>query len=454
MKRSKSNNAHLPLPQAIAMAIKLHKEGQWQGAEALYQRILKLAPNQVDVLHFLGVVSHQLGKGERAVEYIRRAIKLQPDYVDAYNNLGNVLKELGRMDEAVAMYHEVISRRSEHAEAHNNLGVALKELGEYAQAAVAYRQALVIKPEYADAWHNLGNVLKKLGELEQSLSAYRQALTLKPYHVEAYKNLGRALYVAGRAAEAVEVYQQWLTLEPGNPIAEHMLAACVGGAGPERASDDFVRQTFDNFACNFDVVLERLEYRAPTLVAQAVSAQLGLPDGTLTVLDAGCGTGLCGADLRPYAQALVGVDLSGGMLAKASGREIYDELREAELTAFLGGQYAAYDLIVSADTLCYFGALGPLLGAAAGSLRPSGRLIFTVELAGEAEAPEGFCIQPHGRYAHSADYVTACLTQSGLNSVALEQVVLRKEAGQPVVGLVVVANHTPQPAPTRGEAML
>ena len=35
------------------------------------------------------------------------------------------------------------------------------------------------------------------------------------------------------------------------------------------------------------------------------------------VLDAGCGTGLCGPLLRPYAKRLVGVDLSSGMLERA-----------------------------------------------------------------------------------------------------------------------------------------
>jgi len=36
------------------------------------------------------------------------------------------------------------------------------------------------------------------------------------------------------------------------------------------------------------------------------------------VLDAGCGTGLCGPILRPYAAGLVGVDLSEGMLKVAA----------------------------------------------------------------------------------------------------------------------------------------
>ena len=43
------------------------------------------------------------------------------------------------------------------------------------------------------------------------------------------------------------------------------------------------------------------------------------------ILDAGCGTGLCGPLLKPWARRLVGVDLSGGMLEKARALQLYDE---------------------------------------------------------------------------------------------------------------------------------
>ena len=39
----------------------------------------------------------------------------------------------------------------------------------------------------------------------------------------------------------------------------------------------------------------------------------------LDVLDLGCGTGLCGPLLRPYARALAGVDLSPQMLERMRG---------------------------------------------------------------------------------------------------------------------------------------
>jgi predicted TPR repeat methyltransferase len=443
MKKRSKKSVEMTLPEALAYAVKLHQDRDLKGAEELYRLILKAKPSHPDALHYLGVVSHQLGKGPESAELIRRAIELQPAYVDAYNNLGNVLKEQGMLAEAERMYRKVIELRPESAEAYNNLGVALKEQQRYQEALAAYRQATALNPAHADTWHNMGNVLNKQGNLDEALTAYRQAILLKPRHADAYKNMGRALYAARRVKEAVEVYQQWLKQDPDNPVAQHMLAASSGEDVPERASDDYVQQVFDIFSGSFDEVLKRLEYRAPQVIAEAVEQTLGAPAATLDVIDAGCGTGLCGPHLKQYARHLVGVDLSPGMLAKASGRDVYDDLVYSELTAYLSSRHAACDLIVSADTLCYFGTLDAVLRAAAGTLRGNGYLMFTVEHATQEEAPQGFCIHPHGRYSHTEGYVRDILSQAGLSLTSIGEEVLRKEGDKPVAGLVVVAHKPP-----------
>ena len=53
------------------------------------------------------------------------------------------------------------------------------------------------------------------------------------------------------------------------------------------------------------------------------------------VLDAGCGTGLCGPLLRTRAKRMTGVDLSPKMIEWAAERGIYDRLAAEELTTFL-----------------------------------------------------------------------------------------------------------------------
>ena len=96
------------------------------------------------------------------------------------------------------------------------------------------------------------------------------------------------------------------------------------------------------------------------------------------------------------------------MLGKARQRQVYDHLIEGELTAYLEGLAECYDLIVSADTLVYFGDLQPVLMAAARALRPGGILVFTLEKAGSGDrAGEGFALQYHGRYCHAEEYVRA-----------------------------------------------
>ena len=53
---------------------------------------------------------------------------------------------------------------------------------------------------------------------------------------------------------------------------------------------------------SFDAhLLENLDYRAPALIAEALKEQMSEPVANLDVLDAGCGTGLCGEFLRSYA---------------------------------------------------------------------------------------------------------------------------------------------------------
>ena len=423
--------------EVLSRAIAAHQQGRLAEAEKIYRAILQAMPRQPDACHFLGVLLHQSGRSEDAIALIKQAIAEQPNYVDAYNNLGNVYKETGALEQATEAYRKVIALMPKHSGALNNLGVVLKDLGEFAEAVSVIEQAIELEPKRADFFHNLGNAYRKQGDLAKSAEACRQSIALQPYQADAYKSLWRTLYLAQNFAEAAKVLRQWLDHDPENAIAKHTFAAYMGGElVPERASDDYVQQTFDNFAGSFDQVLQRLDYRAPELVANAVSLVYPNPQRNLAILDAGCGTGLCGPLLRPYAARLVGVDLSPKMLAKAEGRGVYAELAVAELVAYLNQQLPIFDLIVSADTLVYFGELRPFIAAAKQALKPGGHLIFTLE---KGNIVEDFKLNIHGRYSHRQEYVENTLLSSGFILRALALEVLRKEAGQPVSGLLVTA---------------
>lgn len=412
----------------------LQQSEQWTAAAEVYRSILEVAPDHAGALHFSGVLAHQQESDDDAVALIARSLELEPDRADWHSNYGIVLQDRLRLDEAITAYERAIELDPSHANAHNNLGAVLRAKGRVVESEAAYRAAIRIDPDHFDAHHNLGVLLNGLGRQREAALCFSKVVTLQPKHPEARRLLALAHYTLGEVDRAIEIFEEWLREEPGDPIATHMLAACSGRDVPARASDAFVEKTFDGFAASFDAKLASLAYRAPALVAEML-AHAAIPAAcSLDVLDAGCGTGLCGPLVAPYARRLVGVDLSEAMLARARARDVYDELARCELTAYLRDARGSFDVIVSADTLVYFGALDEVAEAAANALRPGGVLVFTVE----ALADGAYRLSPNGRYRHSHAYVEGVLTQAGLEPMVVPAE-LRLEAGEPVAGLVVRA---------------
>jgi predicted TPR repeat methyltransferase len=426
----------------------MQRSGEVAAAEQVYDAVLALEPGNPTALHFLGLLRFQQRRPDEALALVERAVALDPDYVDAINNLGNLLKLRRRPEEAEQAYRRVLAQRPEHPQALTNLGILLRRRRAWEESEACFRAAMAADETHAGARYNYGNLLVDLGRAEEAVAAYRQALALFPQHYEALKALGTELYRLGRVGLATEVYERLLAIDPENPVAVHMLAACSGENTPERAPDGYVRRVFDAMASTFDEHLAELAYRAPALVADALAEALGEPAGTLAVLDAGCGTGLCGPWLRPYAAALTGVDLSPAMLAQARERAEYDHLVETELTAYLERSRHTFDVIVSADTLVYFGRLERVLAAAFEALRDGGFLAYTVERLREPEQASDFGLGPSGRYAHAPHYVHAVLEGAGFIGVQIEPVQLRLERGVPVDGLLVSARR-PVPLPQR-----
>jgi predicted TPR repeat methyltransferase len=431
----------LGLAEALQLAIRLHQQDRLEGARTLYQRILQVQPGHADALCLLGTVEHRLGRSDDGLRLIRDAIAQRPDFAGDHVNLGNVLTEIDRLDEALAAYRRAAELAPESADVHNNLGALYRVLGQPEQARRHFDRAIAIDGRHMRAWNNLALLLDAQGDTQAAVSAFLTALELSPDHDQSIFLLGTVYHRSGQVAKAAEVFRQWLARDPHNPVPAHLYAACSGQSAPVRASDAYVEAEFDGFAASFERVLNgRLHYRAPQLVAGLLQTLLSPPAAALDLVDLGCGTGLCGPLVAPWARRLVGVDLSGGMLARARSKGVYAYLVKEELTAFLGKTPGYWDAAVCADTLCYFGDLRPVMQAAATALRPAAPLVFTVEALPDDGADHPV-LQPSGRYAHGRAHIDRVVAESGLVLRAARREVLRQEGGADVNGWLVAVQR-------------
>jgi len=442
--RSINQPAQPSFQARLEQAVDWVRTEQLPAAEAAFAALQAEQPDDPEVLHFMGILRHVQGRSDEGVALIRQAVALRPGQPGMLNNLGNLLFEVQQLDAAADAYEQALAAagpgQADSADPLHNLGVIHRRNDRLDRAEQCLREAVALRPDNGPTWYSLSEVLIAQGRVHEGLLANSRAITLLPRESMAREQVVRALVLLGQREQAAELYREWLQEEPDNPIVQHQLAACLRRDAPDRASDAYLASVFDHFAPSFDAKLEKLAYRAPQLVANACAAALGAPAGRLQVADVGCGTGLCGALLRPWAGHLVGCDLSVGMLRQARQRHIYDQLHKAELVYYLDTQPGQFDLVVSADTLCYFGRLEGALAASHRALRPGGWLVFTVEalLAGE---DADHCILPQGRYAHADGYLRRGLADAGFAAPRLESATLRQEAGQAVTGWVVTAQR-------------
>lgn len=427
------------IEESFTSAFNHHAAGRLDAAEEDYRLILAMEEHHAPAQHYLGVLLHQCGRHEEGLALMHEAARSTPPDADWCNDLGNVLFACGRFDEASLAYGQALALRPDDAQLWTNLGATRRAQQQLQPAIDACEQALMRNPDFLPALHHLAEIYTQLGDRMQSSRYQCLAFVLPPHEGKSRELLAISFYFLGRVDEAAEVCRAWLQEEPDHPIARHMHAA-YAGLPSDTVPRDYIVRRFDDYADHFDSnLVTHLDYRGPQVLDQILPCVLqGVPP--MTVLDAGCGTGLCAPVLAPHALALEGVDLSANMLRHAAQHPQYSALAQADVVEWMAAHPARYGLIAACDVLIYCGQLASFFTAAHLALQAEGHLVFTVELAGE-ECDTPYHLHPSGRFRHQRRYVEHCLNAAGLEALLVREESLRVEMQQPVPGLVVVARR-------------
>lgn len=440
---------HINKKSTVALAnlsTAYYEIGDYNLSEKYCLKALKIDALNAPVLINLGNIKYQKSDYCQALNFYQKAALAKPDYYIAEINIANTFYDLKNYAEAIQYAQKSLALDSKNHMTHTILGNAYLELEDYDQAVASFLHALQLDSNDPWIYNSLSQAYQKKSLWIDALSCGWQAIE-KSHNDDAHHiNFGYMLYEAALEKQdslAHDYAQKWLEQYSDNQIVVHMGNAILDDKQIKVANDKYVKDIFDIFAPDFESVLQGLEYQAPTLISGFLSeiyAENSKPK--LRILDAGCGTGLCGNFLKKYAswRGLTGVDLSPKMLEIAASKKLYNKLIPAELVSFLEGQNQAYDLIVSADVFTYLGDLDNLFKGLFQALKNKGRVVFSVSE--NDQNSEDFFLHVSGRFLHNKNYIENLLQKNGFKIERSLRERLRNEGENEVVGYIFSAQKS------------
>ena len=72
--------------QILESAFALHQQGRLDEARRLYDAILEVEPTHFDVLHLLGLVTHEAGMLNDSERYFLAALEIKSDFGQIYTS--------------------------------------------------------------------------------------------------------------------------------------------------------------------------------------------------------------------------------------------------------------------------------------------------------------------------------------------------------------------------------
>ena len=250
---------------------------------------------------------------------------------------------------------------------------------------------------------------------------YSYYITTFYYLIEASINIWETLVLLSAKDEklARDIADNWVRSYPNNQFAIYAKSALEGGNVENNKV--FTEKLFDNFADNYEMVMQNLDYSAPMVIGRVTGNMEG------RIADLGCGSGLVGLAVKKNGNYLIGVDISSCMLEKAKKKNIYDELVKSDIIEFLKTRND-FDWVIAGDVLGYIGKLDEFIKLCSGK-----KLVFSIEINNDIDE---YKIQTNGRFNHNPNYVEKLLIKNGFCDIYKEEFNMRTENSIPVKSMI------------------
>ncbi len=230
-----------PAQAVFTEAVAAFDAGDYDGARAGFEKVLKLAPQSLNAQFNLGLIAERQGRVDDAVAAYEKVRFLEPGHVSMLLNLGRLYRQQEKYPDAISLYETGLKTPGNEFEPAllNNLSTAYRLAGKPAQAESSARRVLARHPDDAEAFKNLGLAALAQGRYRLAETVLLQARKLADKDPGVHNDLGMVYLKLEQRPRALAQFQKAVALDerfaPGHVNLGALALAWRDYAGAERA---------------------------------------------------------------------------------------------------------------------------------------------------------------------------------------------------------------------------
>lgn len=184
----------------------MEKSGDFEKARKLYEGLRKQHPDNLELVHRLGVVADAERRHAEAEGMFQFVLQREPRNADVLADLGYCYFLQGQLTKGESALLKAVAAEPSNPRYRNNLGLVIGHQGRYEEALVHFQEA----GSDADAYYNLAFVYATKEQAEKAKQCFLLALNEDPTH--------------GKAREALRSFENYERLPEHLKDDESLLA--------------------------------------------------------------------------------------------------------------------------------------------------------------------------------------------------------------------------------------
>ena len=170
-------------------------------------------------------------------------------------------------------------------------------------------------------FNNLANSYKGMGNNKEAINNLLYAIKIEKNSSKIYFNLAEMFLSIGDLNNSKKFFNKTIELDQNHEAANFKMDLLNGKLKGEFPKN-YLKNYFNDYAETFEKhLISNLHYSVPIVFSNIIRDKYGINYSFKKILDLGCGTGLCGNQIKNNYQILTGIDISIEMLKKAKEKK-------------------------------------------------------------------------------------------------------------------------------------